>query len=62
MTGKCVVHSAVRQRTKQKGRLVSRPLGVSEAVRSRLDGLNVLSLPALGSLDHVELNGLAFLQ
>ena len=27
-----------------------------------LDGLNVLSLPALGSLDHIELNLLAFLQ
>jgi hypothetical protein len=29
---------------------------------SELESLNVLSLPALGSLDHVELNLLAFLQ
>ena len=29
---------------------------------SELDDLNVLSLPALGALGHVELNALAFLQ
>jgi len=31
-------------------------------VRERLESLNVLSLPTLGSLDHVELNGLTFLE
>jgi hypothetical protein len=31
-------------------------------VEDELESLNVLSLPALGSLDHIELNGLAFLK
>jgi hypothetical protein len=35
---------------------------LSSNVRPDLDGLNVLSLPALGTLGHVELDLLAFLQ
>jgi transposase len=46
----------------EKGRQICRPfLFEAESVRA-LDGLNVLSLPALGALGHVELDLLAFLQ
>ena len=38
---------------------MNRPFGL---LQDQLESLNVLSLPALGSLDHVELNALTFLK
>src|SRR4051794_4715178 len=47
---------------KAKGTADWPSLGCFGNLSARLDRLNVLSLPALRSLDHVELNGLAFLK
>ncbi len=48
-------------KTKRDGWLAV-PLLFQKSCSSGLESLDVLSLPALGSLDHVELNLLAFLQ
>jgi len=53
-----------RQNTKRDGSFAV-PLVVDSvpiAGLQALDNLNVLSLPALGALGHVELDALAFLQ
>ena len=42
--------------------LTTAPDGPTQAKLARLERLNVLCLPALGSLDDIELHGLPFLQ
>ena len=59
MASGCFASSSTK---KQEGRLFGRPSAVSKSYSSELESLYVLSLPALGSLDHIELNLLAFLQ
>ena len=57
--GKCI-SSAGGDGGKQKGQFVKNcPFAWLQEL---LQGLNVLSLPALGALDYVELNALAFLK
>src|SRR5579871_962945 len=58
---KCASSGCAEGARKRKGRLCGRPF-LKNLAFSGLERLNVLCLPALGSLDDIELHGLAFLE
>jgi len=60
-TGRSLAKKSSKEKNERDGWLAV-PLLFQKSCSSGLESLDVLSLPALGSLDHVELNLLAFLK